>query len=412
MEEQREQQRQLVVHKSVRARCLDAFGAAHTARTKADMDMHGEPLKGMGTSCPAGLGVISGCVFGMLAAAVPNLVEISLYGHCWDAALYAFGVSCPLMATLEIDPLRVPVQALRELGNNLPSLTSLRLTTNKLDNDDKLALGVYVDAVMLEVRRCSKLATLYFEFGNNPTLTCKPESWERLPATLVHFACSDVTSSAAFQSAIRRIPSLHLDVPPIWDLRELFQGFPLLRQLQTDDTEPPTLVCSDGADHPSGRRSLVKKRILEGKFILIAFELALQGTCEEVGELLAWLPNFTEVASVAITFQGGALVPCLQRLSHSFSDLKYLDLDGRVEPSDQPGMDVGFFAPLAQLTQLDTLTVSCDNMTLTEDGLVQLCMTLHALTSLTICKGEGLEKESLEAALLAGVGREISVDCD
>lgn len=133
------------------ARFFEAFGAALTARTEADLDMQGEPLTGVGTSCPAGLGVVSGCVSGMLAAAVPHLLEMSLCGHRWGAARYASGASRPPLATLGIDPLRVPVQALREAGSNLPALPSLSLSSYTLDTEEGLALGVCVDAVMREV---------------------------------------------------------------------------------------------------------------------------------------------------------------------------------------------------------------------------------------------------------------------
>lgn len=393
---------------------------AHEARIAMDLDEHGDPCIGMGTHCPHGFGAVSGGVFAMLAAALPVLKKLKLYGHCWNPALPTFGAACPLLADLTVDLLRVPIDALRGLAQHLPAITSITLASWGLDiwegDRDRAALQAYVDAALLEVKPCVKLAVLRIDLPDTVTLTCPSTLWEQLPMTLRHFECQcKVTRSSGFTRLTGRVPSLTVAEPPFLDLHTLLRNSPPLERLEvitnnTDEWDTITLACSRAEDLPWGQICPLKQRLLARHFSLKCFDLCLSGTVQEVQEVLSWLPRFADVHSITVVFRGGTMAPCLGRLPHLFGGvgLDEIRLEGHVDQSDLPDMDAGFFAPLAGMAELSSLDLSCVGMTLTVPGLVQLCMTLPDLEELTGPLSEGFIRSEVRSALL-DLGRKISV---
>ncbi|MEW5304502.1 MAG: hypothetical protein WDW36_007112 [Sanguina aurantia] len=376
-------------------------------------------------TCPNGLGVVSGCVFAMLATAVPNLQELKLTGCCWDAALYAFGLACPHLTQLDIEALCVPVEALTSFGTHLPHLLHLTVTNHHVCHADKVQLGAYFDAFLPTTQQCVHLTRLEIDLCEGMSLTCQPDTWALIPTDkLQHLRCACyMAESPSFNALIRKVPSLCLEGPPCDDLLKVFRGFPLLRQLEVLSTQSngdaTWLVCDEegdlafdmhDADAPGLR--MLRDRLLDGSFSLTCNSIGFEGSMGGISGVFDWLPVFPTVGTVEFMFSGDDTPHCLQRLAHLCPGAYEIILDGLADVAEAWSLEV--LAPLAALPKLGLLRLRCPQLAVTVDGLMKLCNSLPRMACLTIdtrlCEGV-VDRQELAAEVekLGKLGRRISV---
>ncbi|MEW5312929.1 MAG: hypothetical protein WDW38_004527 [Sanguina aurantia] len=381
---------------------------------------HLEPSRFMlQTVCPPGLRELLEGLFSGLAAGVPALTELVLRGCCWDAALPAFGGHCMRIVSLDVQADNVPVQTLEGLGQILPSLADVTIRCNTCDSDHEQQLGLYMDALLPQLQRCTHLHTLRIGFTDDITLTCQPDCW-RLPAGLQHLGLGCfVESSDPLQQLLHRVPSLCLQDSPCEELLEVFQQFPLLVALEVlSSNRTVWLHCSEGGashaknDHPTAWLPLLQHRFLTERFALTCMDLGLVGTCKQVRDTLAWLPDIPSVIRLFVDFEGGreSYVHCLTEVPRRFPEARDVELSGEPTWPSLPGMGVAFLQPLEACPDLARLRLLCPALPLTTHGLARLCEAFQSPELLHFVLREGVDREALEAAILE-LERNITVVC-
>lgn len=354
---------------------------------------------------PDRLSVIPHSIFERLASAVPNLQELHLRGSCWDAALGTFGEYCSKLDLLEIDPLHVPVQVVKSLGILLPQLSTIAVGSMFLKDFDKRWAGAYIDHLLFETHHCRSLTSLLINTCHTSDLMVDPTSWSFLPASLqhMHYTCC-IAESDQLTTLWKRLSSLSLWDPPMGDFRSIFFEYPLLRRLDLKTRDFLSLDCAQ--DAISSQHSLLRERLLEQSFQLSSYIMTLSGTCVDVQKTLAWLPAFPSVGLLAIEFEeGDPISPFnLQNVLFLFPNLKGLMLEGKVSVPENAGMQEQFLEPLKLLSKLGLLDILCTNLTLTSEGLLQLCGGMTNLESLNVRKDAGLNVREMTSRLQVLLG--------
>lgn len=326
-------------------------------------------------TCPADLAPVLISVFGMLAAHLPKLSELTLYGCCLDPALAAFGLSCPKLASLNVQFPHVPIQALHGIGNLLPHLTSVsvfsELTQGMVSGT---AAGQYLNAVCDSIQHCKSLTG----FCINLNLDCHPlycTKWNLLPLSLQTLQCEcELQNHESYLQLIRRVPSLTLQDVPIHRLLDFVLECPLLTHLGVTQSFRHHLVLScQSEDQPAELKARLQAMTLSLKHA----PLLLSGSGDEVRDTLAWLPKFPMVRDVTINITTTTQGRYLERLAHVFPDLISLRLRGNI---------------------INSITAD----------LILLCSRMPRLKNLRTGLGETVDHTAVVVAL-ANWGREISV---
>lgn len=358
--------------------------------------------------CPPGLGAVLRGVFSILAEAVPCLCELSLCGFCWDAALDAFGASCPQLTTLHVQCPQVPIQALQNLGKRLPNLSNATVTCVDDGTASEQQRGEYADAYLLEIQHCLSLKKLRIDFGHQARLACKPGSWDLVPASVQQLECtSAVAASQPFYSLVSRVQSLSLRDTPAVTFGELLQQFPLLRAFTTASTTPIIVMCGD--QESTFDQLFLRQKLLDGFRLDCHSMLFAGGSDQHIRELFLWLPQFPSVDEVTISFKGKVAGNCLEQVSRLFPGLASVTLAENptgLDNSSGPVLDSRFLATLAGCMNLQVLRV-CFPVRLSTSDVLQLCTSLPKLLSLSFVHC-GVEKDELEAELHK-LGRQISI---
>lgn len=372
------------------------------------------------------LGLVSGGVFAMLAAGVPNLRELKLRGCCWDAALSTFGLACPHLIKLDFEALNVPLEALESFGKDLPNLVFVSIMNRVVETSSRRKLGRYLDAFLPTTQQCLQLSRLEIEFKEGTKVACQPDTWALIPADLKHLRCGCyMEASPSFDALIRRVPSLSLEVPPCDTLQQIFHEFPILEKVEFLSTcgEAVYVICDgdppqqddnnnvdDGFfDYPF-KLSDVKQRLLSGRFSLTCHSMSFTGSALEVRDVFQWLPTFSGVGMVEIVFEGNNAPPCMEHVVRLFPRVHQLILGGSfVGRGVWDIMEA--LGPLAALPKLGILTLRCPQLALTLDSLTQLCVSLPRLKVLIVAAEmcEGIVQADELASAIGMLGRDIAV---
>lgn len=361
-----------------------------------------------------GLASMLGAVFSSLAPALPSLQHLRLEGQCWEAALRAFGASCPRLVSLWVAADTVPVAALHGFSTHLPDLESLTICGHGMsDREEDSRITPFLDTALAETRGCARLTSLVLDLPSM-VLRCRRSSWSGLPAGLTRFHCPClVRDSPEFGRLVRRVPRLLLYRCPFSTMLELQDHFPVLEEFDTaeegDFGGAVALRCSDFQDDHRG--AALQQRLLT-KPLRLDCAMGVHGTCGEIHALLGWLPALPDVWSVTVCFeQGEEQVLCLEQLACTFPGAWCVMLTGeRSFPAgsdsdeEEPGVDASteldFYAPLTAFPGLTSLYLSVEGMTLTTGDMLQLCTDMGALSSLTLGDScTGVDKEALAAGL-------------
>lgn len=354
-------------------------------------------------------------VFAMLAAAMPNLTHLSLRGAIYDAALKTFGACCPELASLCIEAITLPVQALQNLSESLPHLTAITVKGNNVNERDEQQLCAYMDALFLAIQHCSLVAALYLFPPVYVDLTLKCEQWRRLPASLRHLECLyNVHETCSWEDLLCRVPSLSLRHTPRDDLVGLLDDFPLLTRLQALQPELAYLELCCDEDEYTEVDSNLRQRLLGGSLSLECYAMGLEGTSAEVRDVLSWLPPFHAVQRVILDLEddaewSGSQVYCMGHFPRVFPNATWLTMTGSEEWAATWQAEVAFFEPIT--STLETLHIDKKVKSLTTAGLTQLCSSLVKLTELHLEPCRNVDLRQLEAALKK-MGRKIFLLCD
>lgn len=357
----------------------------------------------------AGLASLLCAVNTMLAAALPNLRELSLVGRCWEPALHVFGACCPLLSHLIIEALHVPLSALYDLHVHLPNLTAFTYSNLYAQKKDEQELGQEIDAIFTKLQRCTKLARLRIELPDSVVLKCKPESWLLLPQDILHLECScPIEDSDEFHDITMEIPNLCVyDWPGFCgSLSEMFNEWTLLDSLKVATRTTIHLDCDRHACLATFNP--LKERLLARPFHLECSGLIVSGTSEEICEAFVWMPSFPFVKKARFLFQDAVQVNCLEQVSRVFPALEWLGIEDGEGWKDAWTLDDSFLSPLASCTNLRTLHV-CAQLRLTTAGLTRLCRGAGRLTHCSFCPCDGVDGDEL-AVQLVGSGREVMIE--
>lgn len=352
---------------------------------------------------PASYGVVPGSVFGVLAAALPNLLELTLHGCCWDAVLPVFGTSCPKLRGLCVDANTVPSSVLGNMGIHLPRLECLTVTSANADPAQELQLGEYVDAVCFALQHSLTFSDLRLNFFYDLTLRCQTSSWILLPDSLKHMTCNcKLQPSGPLTNVFRGLTHLSVAHSPCPDLVQVMKDFPLLRCLEvsefSEDNEPLHIACADRAGMYGV--ALLKERLLHGSFTLVSSEIIFSGTCRELQSLFAWFPKDVGSSGCSIEddFQGGLQEDFLESLTCMFPGMASLTLLGTLAASTIPEMNLRFFQPLRR-SRILGLDLLCPQFNLSTAGLTQLCSSLAGLEDPIYQPCEAVDIQSLDLEL-------------
>lgn len=125
-------------------------------------------------TCPAHLEVVPREVFGMISAAVPNLQQLNLLGHCSSVALGAFGANCPQLKSLQVEANSVHMKAVHHLHSHLPNMTHLRMMRR---GSCGYSLQTSTIALFSVLRYCATLTSLELDFGSGVQILCTEYNW-------------------------------------------------------------------------------------------------------------------------------------------------------------------------------------------------------------------------------------------
>ncbi|MEW5319234.1 MAG: hypothetical protein WDW38_010399 [Sanguina aurantia] len=335
-----------------------------------------------------GLASMLGAVFSSLAPALPSLQHLRLEGQCWEAALRAFGASCPRLVSLWVAADTVPVAALHGFSTHLPDLESLTICGHGMsDREEDSRITPFLDTALAETRGCARLTSLVLDLPSM-VLRCRRSSWSGLPAGLTRFHCPClVRDSPEFGRLVRRVPRLLLYRCPFSTMLELQDHFPVLEEFDT--AEEGDFGGGGGAallglpGRPSRRRTAAAP----------PHQAPPPGLCDGRAR------------------HGEEQVLCLEQLACTFPGAWCVMLTGeRSFPAgsdsdeEEPGVDASteldFYAPLTAFPGLTSLYLSVEGMTLTTGDMLQLCTDMGALSSLTLGDScTGVDKEALAAGL-------------
>lgn len=360
-------------------------------------------------TCSAALGVVAGAVFETLAEAVPALTELQLRGCCWDAATDAFGEFCPLLATLDVQALHVPIIALRSVSKQLPNLSSLRVRNKLASSSCELSLSTYINAVCRAVKYCNRLARLQIILNHGMKISCK--NWGLLPASLTHLhlicECDINFRPVSMDQLSFGVQELSLETVPFKKLAALVSRFPNLTSLTSSWSKKLLqLSCPDEDNHKA--LALLKDTFLIKKLQLNLPQLFISGTCAEIQALLLWMPVNSSIIKVHLELKDNGRLTCLNYLARVFPEISILVLDWEVVDWEDWSLDVEDFKPLA--AHLDNLHLPSE-LPLTTDLLLELSRVLENLSLCEYQESEDVDHHFLQDVMWK-MGRNVQFLCD
>lgn len=172
----------------------------------------------------------------MLAAVVPNLVNLGLEGCCRDAALASFGSSCPQLRSLHVDDITVSLEALQPLAQHLCRLSHFKIS---LPPGDQTKFEHHVEAVLVLLQGCPLLASLELDFEYCGAAKVKGQLWQLLPPSLTELVTNcnlwaGAGGNICIPGSLRRLTMLGLQHV---DLLSILQQAPLLQELNVGDID-------------------------------------------------------------------------------------------------------------------------------------------------------------------------------
>ncbi|MEW5313764.1 MAG: hypothetical protein WDW38_005304 [Sanguina aurantia] len=359
---------------------------------------------------PDSLEAVVSTVLDCLAAAVPNLQQLSLGEGCRGSATRAFGLHCPQLTSLEVDIHSEPAAALQHVSQHLPHLTEVTFRGDR----NIASISCSLDASISQLQQCALLRVLRIDYDNGALLS-GGGSWPLLPASLEEYSCNCVTASGAMpltsSARLKRLTGRDFDGKG--SLCAFLLAHPLMENLHVLGCRSGCfLKLLDGDEpNPDPRSNVhpVRERF-EAGFELTCAEVTLKGSSEEVGAALAWLPPLPSVTTVSLDLDGTSHCNCLQPLKRVFPNIESLHMsDGQQEYDVAPaGSDVELLSPLLACTGLKHLYLFI-HANFTTKWLFQLCRGLPVLQSLKYVERRGVDFALLKGALPL-VDREIRVD--
>lgn len=277
------------------------------------------PLPPM-TTYLADLQPVMGAVFSKLAMCVSRVHTLDLVGYCDCAALQIFGLACPLLRTLYVEPLDVRMSVLGGLSDRLPNLRRLVLRNRHLGSTNRMQLAVYLDLLLRELSHCQHLRELVIDVP--VSVRCAPASWDLLPPSLECLKCNTFTVLSPQHVALfRRLRCLHLAQLPCEDLMSLLESYPLLQELQLSTKIPLRMICPDMGS--TSRTAMLSDRFLDGKFKLSCSRMMLEGSSRDIANTLRCLPQLSSVRCVNLKFTGeiDAGLQSLRLMPHVFPNM-------------------------------------------------------------------------------------------
>lgn len=349
-------------------------------------------------ACQDDVAHVPATICAMLAAAVPNLQSLSLGGVCVDVALPVFGSSCPLLSSLQVEAVLVPLCSLEGINVWFPNMARFTIHTTSPGARQQCSLYFgrlverYVNDALPLLYACSKLKRLQLDMNPKDrgaghtrlcvVVTCTQQAWDSLPASLDEFECdTHVEHLLAATSFLHRIRSLALEDLPCNSLTEMLLQAPLLERLAITSEDPLWLMWQEDIT-PSELESL-KAQFLRG-FQLSCESFNIYGSCKDVQDLTAWLPPLlnTQYGTVVLT-KGVVSEDLLDGLVHMCPALMSLvvksqNMSGNSSVPVKSQLDEGILRPLVRLSCLQKLTL-CLKIKYTMEGVISLCASLPTL---------------------------------
>lgn len=363
--------------------------------------------------CPVPFAIITHTLCTMLAAAVPALTSLVLAGCCRDAAFPAFGSACPLLHTLQLEAISMPLTALTDLGVHLPRLNYCVLTCpfGWTDGDSMVE---YVGGLLAALERAINLRMLSLkEFdGQKLWMLCKPGSWQRVPPNLIVLRSScEIHNIHNAVALLSKLLSLEMtSTSGLLNLADILRAAPRLVRATIPTGQQITVSCdgeNDGGE--SGPDvALLRNRLLRGLDFHVR-SLGLEGWWECVQSALAVLPPLPCVTHCTIEFGGVPEPFFLAQVARVFPNVTNLKVQSHSDLLGDPETAAVLLGPLMACKHLGKLMV-CVQLTHDVDSLVELILSMPVLKVFTYTESEGANPTELEDLLYA-LGRNMSV-CD
>lgn len=359
--------------------------------------------------------------YATIAAALPNLQQLSLTGHCRGGMLWAFRSYCLQLAHLEVQIISVPVETLHGIHRSLPSLAHLTLTS-RVDSPKPIVQD-YVDDVCLLLRGCRNLQILQLNLKppvddevssveQDLIIDLSPSAWHHLPPSLIDLRC-DVDfhfplEAAAFIARVRfltlwKCPNIGRNLP------EILERAPLLATLTLSCPKAVLTVWESGVHAPGGLDQL-KAHLLRG-IQLSCQSVFLSGPSDEIRDLMVCLSPLPETTSCSVRFpETSHPHNTLDQIARAFPSLVCLNIY-EVAIWEMPGnplTDEAFFKPLKACGFLRTVEAFVC-VSYTYAGLVSLCDSLPSLTGMYCLTGTGDACFASVMTALKSSGREIII---
>lgn len=357
-------------------------------------------------SCPASFATITRTVCTMLAPALPSLQMLALEGCCHDAALGAFGTSCPQLVDLCVEAVSFPVKALKGVEKHLPNLNCFTLSSpQQLASSQRLT--DYVGSCFRALQACTLLTRIALELDSDDRLECKPGSWQQVPPSVREFVC--LTEILCISNAQALLGILHtLDTINTYErgmLLRILENAPNLKQLSLSSDAQVQLCCN----HVETMTGLAMLRdFVSGGLVLETPRWALEGSSSSLQEALALLPRMPCVEKCDLRFYSDPERNCLSEVPRVFPKITRLGLVSHMPWEDNPGTGIEMLGPLAACDSLRDLNVQVQLDHSTSE-LVDLCLSIPTLTKFGYMACIGASVERL-GTLLAAKGRTVLVN--
>ncbi|MEW5313575.1 MAG: hypothetical protein WDW38_005133 [Sanguina aurantia] len=377
-----------------------------------DADRHDVPLFGLWTTCPEEFAQVSHAVCARLASALPHLQSLTLRGCCRDAALDTFGALCPGLTHLQVEALTVPITALQNLHQHLPSLVHLCIRkkyafppapkhlTRRGDRAvyRRCAIrhtwgltGQYVDAALTAIHDCTSLRTLQLDLDKPPGgsgLCTRMSSHPLMPYL------EEVQSSCELprdlylplMGGVQRLtlPELSFHPDSEFSMVPALEGLQGLRQL-TAAGDVELRFSSKRGDHMR-TLSLLKQRMVLGGLHFIAPEINLHGSSRSIqADLKALHPLPGIVHCDVSVVDGSPRADLCAEAARAFPGMRELTVTECqfVYGHRETGLTGKFFAPLGSCAHLEKLSLRM-HLTMSTSEIAQLILRVPSLRELTL----------------------------
>lgn len=353
--------------------------------------------------CPLQLEGVPRRVFEILSLAVPHLQHLSLLGHCSDAALYAFALSCPVLHSLTVEASSVPIKAFRNLHIHFPELTHFRISKRGAYGNNLQASTL---ASFAEIGPCTSMSNLTLDFGPKVEIFCNEEQWQLLPPSV-----TELYSTCRLRG-LRRAPLLLaslqlLDVleSPFDNLLELLRHAPSLislnvKQKQSINFYTNSLYNSDGST--AGDADHLRERLYALAINCPAF--MIHGRSFNVLAVTSWLRPLVScrILTIEVAMLDPTPVDCLHRIAFAFPKLqifKLIYMAPLYVPNAEPtSLYPRCLIPVLGCRSLKQLFLQMQ-FPWTTSVLSAFCLDLPALEKLKCIRCKGLDCLELEQGL-------------